>query len=94
MSRTDGEMRRTVDLVITPDVTKIPPAGERLSSFDLKGDNSHRVLLRRFVLAMLLPARGRVEPMGGGRSNPIGETCNGYTIARAPSRAEQVPQDR
>jgi hypothetical protein len=43
MSRIDGEMRRAVDLGITPDVTKIPPAGERLTSFDLKGDNSHRV---------------------------------------------------
>jgi hypothetical protein len=43
---------------------------------------------------MLLRARGRVKPMGGGRSNPIGEICNAYTIARAPSRVEQVPQDR
>jgi hypothetical protein len=49
MSPIDGEMRCAVDLGITPDVTKIPPAGERLSSFDLKGDNSHRTLLCRFV---------------------------------------------
>jgi hypothetical protein len=55
MSPIDGEMRRAIDLGITPDVTKIPPAGKRLSSFDLKGDNSHRAFLRRFVLANAAP---------------------------------------
>ena len=42
MRRVDGEMRRAVDLGIAPDITKLPPAGERLSGFDLKADYSHR----------------------------------------------------
>jgi hypothetical protein len=64
MSRIDGEMRRAVDLGITPDVTKIPPAGGRLSSFDLKGDNSRRV--RPSVRS------GNAAPGPKGESNRLG----------------------
>ena len=41
MRRVDREMRRAVELDIAPDIAKLPPAGERLAGFDLKGDNSH-----------------------------------------------------
>ena len=41
MGRVDRETRRAVELGIAPDIAKFPPAGERPSRFDLKGDNSH-----------------------------------------------------
>ena len=68
-------MRRAVDLGITPDVTKIPPAGERLTSFDFKGDNSHR--------APPVVRSGNAAPGPKGESNRLARARDRARSARS-----------
>ncbi len=67
MGRIDREMRQAVELHVTPDGTKITPAGERLSCLDLEADQGHHVPPSLYSGDSWTRFSDEVKPVGGAR---------------------------